>query len=341
MRRPRLTSREIRLASRPRGMPSPADFELAEVALAEPADGEVLVRNVYMSVDPYMRGRMSDAPSYAAPFDVGKVIAGGAVGKVLQSRAPELLAGDFVLSMLGWREQFVARASSVQKLTAASVPLSAYLGVLGLTGFTAWYGLNEIGRPKKGEWVAVSAAAGAVGSVAGQLARAHGCHVVGSAGSDDKVAHLVGDLGFEAAFNYHRLTPAEGFSRGAPEGIDVYFDNVGGAHLEAAIHHLRAFGRVVACGSISRYNLTAPAPGPSNISLVVGKRLLMQGFIIADHYSRLGEFHSQVIPMIERGQLRWRETILDGIERAPEAFIKLFEGGNLGKMLVRLAPEAA
>jgi NADPH-dependent curcumin reductase CurA len=335
-----MQTREIRLAARPVGTPTAADFALAEATLREPAPGEAVVRNLYMSVDPYMRTRMNDVPSYTPPFEVGKALNGGAIGEVVASEAPELKPGDLVSSMQGWREHFVARARWLERLEPGAVPLTAYLGALGLTGFTAWYGLKEIGRPKAGETVFVSAASGAVGSLAGQLAKHWGCRVIGSAGSPAKAAYVRDELGFDAAFDYRATPPAEALAELAPDGVDIYFDNVGGDHLEAALGRMNDFGRLIECGTIASYNDLAPPPGPASISLVVTRRLLMQGFIILDHWGRRDEFLAEVRPLVESGAVRAPETVLDGLEHAPEAFLSLFRGENVGKMLVRLAPDA-
>ena len=257
-----MQTREIRLAARPSGAPATTDFELADVTLREPEEGDAVVRNLYMSVDPYMRMRMNDVRSYTPPFTVGKALTGGAVGEVLESRAPDLQPGDLVVSQLGWREHFVAKAKWLEKIPAGPIPPTAYLGVLGLTGFTGWYGLKEIGNPKPGETVFVSAASGAVGSVVGQLAKLWGCRVVGSAGSAAKVKHLTGELGFDAAFDYHAQSPAQALLELAPEGIDIYFDNVGGDHLDAVLQNMKDFGRLVECGMIAGYNEATPVPGP-------------------------------------------------------------------------------
>jgi NADPH-dependent curcumin reductase CurA len=310
-----------------------------ETHLRDPEPGEVIVRNLYMSVDPYMRTRMNDVKSYTPPFEIGKALSGGSIGQVLESRADELQPGDFVSGMVGWREHALGKAKWFEKVTPGATPLTAYLGVLGLTGFTAWYGLKEIGRPKPGETVFVSAASGAVGSVVGQLAREWGCRVVGSAGSAAKVAYLEDQLGFDAAFDYRTRAAAEALPELAPSGIDVFFDNVGGDQLEAALQNMNDFGRLVECGMISAYNETAPPPGPASITLVVTRRLLMQGYIILDHWSRRGEFLEEVRPLVEGGTLRAPETFVDGLEKAPKAFLSLFTGDNVGKMLVRLAPD--
>jgi hypothetical protein len=329
-----IKSREIHLRARPQGAPTLADFELAEVVLPEPADGEVAVRNRFLSVDPYMRGRMNDVKSYVPPFALGKPLEGGALGEVVASRVADLPVGALVTSMYGWREAFVAPAAMVRAVPPTERP-SDYLGVLGLTGLTAWYGLELVGV-KAGDRVFVSAAAGAVGIIAGQLAKLRGCRVVGSAGGPDKVAMLTRELGFDAAFDYKAGRLTEQLAAAAPDGIDVYFDNVGGDHLEAALNGLRPFGRVIACGMISRYNDERPAPGPSNLSMIVGKRLTIKGFIVSDAMARLPEMIAEVAPLLAAGTLHVRETVIEGIARTPEAFLALLAGGNTGKMLVKV-----
>jgi NADPH-dependent curcumin reductase CurA len=328
-------SREIRLAARPTGWPTPETFALAEADVPEPRDGEVLVRNLFMSVDPYMRGRMNDVKSYVPPFAVGAALEGGAVGRVEVSRAPGLAKDDVVLSMKGWRERFTAPAAELQRVDASVEPLSAYLGVLGVTGLTAWAGL-ELVDVKAGDRVYVSAAAGATGSIAGQLAKLRGCFVVGSAGSPEKVAWLK-RLGFDAAFNYRDGELGKSLRAAAPEGLDVYFDNVGGSHLEAALGAMRNYGRVIACGSIEGYNNTELAPGPRNLFFVTTKRLTIKGFIVTDAMARHGELVKVVAPLLAAGRLQARETVVDGIERAPAAFLELLRGENTGKMIVKLA----
>jgi NADPH-dependent curcumin reductase CurA len=327
--------REIHLASRPRGWPTAGNFALVQVDTPPLADGQVRVRNLYLSVDPYMRGRMNDVKSYTPPFQIGQPLEGGAVGEVIESRAAGLKPGDVVTSMRGWRDAFVADARDVRPVSRSVEPLSAYLGVLGITGFTAWLGLNLV-DVKAGDRVFVSAAAGAVGSVAGQLARLRGCRVVGSAGSGQKVKVLVGEFGFDAAFNYKNGDLTGQLETAAPDGIDVYFDNVGGDHLEAALSAMRTHGRIIACGAISKYNDAAPTPGPSNLSLVVGKRLTMRGFIVSDSLDRLPEFIKEVSGYLTAGTLRAKETVVEGLERAPEAFLDLLRGENVGKMIVKL-----
>jgi len=329
--------REVRLVARPRGFPDEELFELAETPIADPADGQVLIRNVYFSVDPYMRPRMNDVRSYVAPFTLGEAMTGGAVGRVAVSRSSDYTEGDWVVHQLGWREWALSDAKGLRRIDPAAAPVSTALGVLGMPGFTAWYGLFEIGRPKEGETIFVSGAAGAVGSAVGQMARLTGCRVLGSAGSAEKVA-WIRELGFDDAFDYRERTPREALADLAPDGIDIYFDNVGGDHLEAAIGALRTRGRVVACGSISRYNDAEPSPGPRNMFMVVTKRLRLQGYIISDHGDRFGDFARQAREWVGDGRLRYRETIVEGIENAPSAFLGLLRGENVGKMLVAVGP---
>jgi NADPH-dependent curcumin reductase CurA len=331
-------SREIRLVARPRGFPEEELFEVAETAIPDPAEGQVLIRNAFFSVDPYMRPRMNDVRSYVAPFTLGEAMTGGAVGRVVASRDARYAEGDWVLHYLGWREWALTDGAAVRRLDPEAAPVSTALGVLGMPGFTAWYGLFALGRPQEGDTVLVSGAAGAVGSAAGQMAAIAGCRVVGSAGSVEKLAWLR-DLGFDGVFNYREQSAREALAELAPEGIDIYFDNVGGDHLEAAIGALRTYGRVVACGSISRYNDAEPSPGPRNMFLVVTKRLRIEGFIIRDHYDRFGEFVAEASAWVRDGRLRYRETVVDGIENAPKAFLGLLRGENIGKMLVKVGPD--
>ncbi len=329
-----MRSREIRLAARPKGAPSPSDFALATVEVRDPREGEVLVKNLFLSVDPYMRGRMNDVPSYVPPFALGAPMEGGAVGEVVASKAPGLAPGAVVASMYGWREAFVAPAGEVHVVDPSVRPLSAWLGVLGVTGMTAWVGL-DLGELKGGETVFVSAAAGAVGSVAGQLAKSRGCRVVGSAGSAAKVRFLREELGFDAAFDYHGEVPKL-LAEAAPGGIDVYFDNVGGEQLEAALGAMKLRGRVVMCGAISVYNDAGPRPGPRNLPLVIGKRLTIRGFIVTDHLADTPAFLAEVVPELRAGRLVARETVVEGIENAPRALLDMLAGANVGKMIVKL-----
>jgi NADPH-dependent curcumin reductase CurA len=327
-------SREIRLASRPRGVPTPQNFTLASVELGVPGDGEVVIRNLFMSVDPYMRGRMNEGPSYVPPFEIGKPLEGGAVGQVVQSRADGFHEGDVVLSNLGWREYFVAKPQDLRPLNPKAQPLSIYLGTLGMPGLTAWVGLH-LAEAKPGETVFISGAAGAVGSVAGQLAKQRGCRVIGSAGSPEKVRFLE-ECQFDVAFNYKTASNLKQLQEAAPDGIDVYFDNVGGEALEAALALLRVRGRIAACGAISMYNLEKPQPGPSNLFLVVVKRLTIRGFLVFDWIDKEPEFQREVGELLLAGQLKHKETVVEGIDHAVDAFLGLFEGTNIGKMVVKL-----
>lgn len=331
--------REVHLASRPVGEPAPDNFELVDTDVREPGDGEVVVRNSFLSVDPYMRGRMNDAKSYLPPFQVGQPMDGGAVGEVIESRSPQLAAGDTVLHMQGWREYATGKAGEFRKVDPGVAAPSQYLGPLGTTGFTAWIGLVDIAQLKEGEVVFVSGAAGAVGSVAGQIAKLRGAsRVVGSAGSDDKVRHILDDLGFDAAFNYRTAPVREQLRKAAPDGIDVYFDNVGGDHLEAAIGAFRNYGRAALCGAISQYSSTQPVAGPRNFGLAIPRRLTMRGYLVFDHMDRFKDFLAEVGPWLADGRICTRETVVDGIENAPAAFIGLLRGDNVGKMLVRIPP---
>jgi NADPH-dependent curcumin reductase CurA len=330
------TSREIQLAARPHGEPKPSDFRMAEVELPDPGPGEILIRNTFMSVDPYMRGRMSEAKSYVPPFQLDHAMDGGAVGDVVASNAEGLAVGDTVLHQLGWREHALVRGDHVRKVDAGGLPESAFLGVLGMPGLTAYVGLLDIAGLRDGDVVFVSGAAGAVGSLAGQIAKLRGNTVIGSAGSAEKVAHLVDDLGFDQAFNYKDGPVAEQLAAAAPDGIDVYFDNVGGDHLEAAIGTLNRNGRVAMCGAISMYNATEPVPGPRNLHQAVGKRVALRGFIVSDHFDRLPDLHAEVGPAVRDGRVTFRETVVEGLDNAPQALIDLLRGANVGKMVVKL-----
>ena len=331
-----ITSREIQLVSRPGGIPTAANFTLVETELAPLQDRQVLVRNLFLSVDPYMRGRMNDTPSYAPPFALGKPLDGGAIGEVIESSAAEFKVGDVVTSGLGWREVFIAPPQALHPVSRDIQPLSVYLGTLGMTGMTACAGLNLV-DVKAGDVIFISGAAGAVGNVAGQLAKLRGCRVIGSAGSAEKVKFLRERCGFDSAVNYKTGPILYQLKRAAPEGIDVYFDNVGGQTLEAALSVLRVHGRIIACGSISGYNAEKPQPGPSNLSNVIGKRLTMKGLIVTDSMDRQGEFEREVGSYFRAGKLQNEETVVKGIEQAVSAFLGLFEGKNIGKMVVDLA----
>jgi NADPH-dependent curcumin reductase CurA len=331
------SSREVRLAARPQGEPKESDFRLASTDLPDPAEGQVLIRNTWMSVDPYMRGRMNDAKSYVPPFEIDAPLDGGAVGEVVASEDPSLEPGDTVLHGLGWREYAVAPAKAARKIDTKLAPPQAYLGVLGMPGLTAYAGLIEVAGLREDDVVFVSGAAGAVGGIAGQIAKLRGHTVIGSAGSPEKVAYVTGELGFDAAFDYRDGDVADLLRQAAPEGIDVYFDNVGSDHLEAAIGSLNMHGRVAMCGAVSQYNATEPPAGPRNMSQVVGKRLTLRGFIVRDHGHLMPDFVREVGTWLSEGRIRYRETVVEGLENAPQALIGLLRGDNTGKMLVKLA----
>ncbi len=337
-----INSREWALKSRPVGMPKPSDFEMRETAVAEPGEGEIQVRNSWMSVDPYMRGRMIDRESYVPPFQIGETLQGGAVGRVTASNHPDYSEGDLVSSMAGWREAWVGKPEAVgaNKLPDAGLPESAFLGVAGMPGLTAYAGILRIAELKEGDTVFVSGAAGAVGSLVCQIAKIRNCTVIGSAGGAEK-CEFVRSLGVDHVIDYKQAGGFDGLvsalHTAAPKGIDVYFDNVGGDHLTAAIEVARPFARMAICGMISQYNATEAAPGPHNLIMIVGKQLKIQGFIVSSHADMQPQFVSDMAGWISAGQLKYEETVKDGIEKAPEAFIGLFEGANTGKMLVRLA----
>ena len=340
---PSVTSREWRFKARPVGEPKPSDYELAKVEAAEPGDGQVQVRNLWMTVDPYMRGRMNEAKSYAPGFELGQVMTGGAVGEVIASRDPSYKTGDLVSSMAGWREAFTAAPSAVamNRLPSANLPPQAFLGVAGMPGLTAYVGLLKIGEPKPGETVFVSGAAGAVGSIVCQIAKIKGCHVVASAGGRDKVAWLKG-VGVDEVIDYKAIEPgpqalSKALRAAAPKGVDVYFDNVGGDHLTAAIDCSNPFARMPICGMISVYNATKPQPGPYNMALIVGRQLRIQGFLVFSHYDMQPAFLKDLSGWMAAGKIKYEETVMNGIEKAPEAFLALFSGGNTGKMLVKLS----
>ena len=332
-----ITSREIRLKSRPVGTPVADNFELATVDLPAPGAGEVQVRNHWMTVDPYMRGRMNDVKSYSPPFALGEAMQGGAVGEVIASNDPSLAVGDLVQSMYGWREAFNAPASAVQKLETFGLPPQAFLGVAGMPGMTAWVGLLKIAAMKDGDVVFVSGAAGAVGQIVVQIAKIKGNTVIGSCGGADKVAYLK-SIGCDEVIDYKAepdLTAA--LNRVAPKGIDVYFENVGGEHMDAAIAAARPFARFALCGMISQYNSTGEMYGVKNLIQAVGKSIRLEGFIVSNSFQHLPEFLKDMSGWIAGGQIQWKETIDEGIENAPGAFLKLFKGENTGKMLVKLS----
>ena len=338
------TSSEWHLTRRPHGVPVDEDFALVDVELPTPGAGEILVRNSFLSVDPYMRGRMNDAKSYIPPFQLDQPMDGDAVGVVEQvgegavdSNGSAIAVGDTVTHMFGWRTRSLVPAKTARVLNTSLAPAQAYLGVLGMPGLTAYAGLLRIGEFAEGERVFVSSAAGAVGSLVGQLARLKGASlVVGSAGGPEKTAWLLDEAGFDAAVDYKATPIRKGLAEAAPEGIDVYFDNVGGDHLEAAIWALRLRGRAAICGMISVYNATEAAPGPRNMPMIIGKRLTLRGFIVFDHADLRPQFEAEVGQWLAEGKIVWRETVVEGIDNAVNGFRDLMAGANTGKMLIRL-----
>ncbi|NEK84810.1 NADP-dependent oxidoreductase [Blastococcus saxobsidens] len=334
-------TREWQLAARPVGEPTPDDFRLVELDRPDPAEGQVVVRMLVMSVDPYMRGRMNAGKSYAAAWEVGETMKGGAVGRVVESRSPGVPEGALVLADAAWRDVAVLDARHVRVLPELpGIPPSYHLGVLGMPGLTAWAGLFRLAEFREGDTVFVSGAAGAVGSLVGQFARLNGASaVIGSAGTPEKVRWLTEELGFTAAFDYHDGPVAQQLRAAAPEGIDVFFDNVGGEHLEAAIGAFKEFGRAALCGAISAYNATEPAPGPRNMFQMVSKKLTLRGFIVGDHTDLHAEFIRKVPALVTSGELVVRETVREGLDNAVDTFLDLLRGGNTGKMIVRLAAE--
>jgi hypothetical protein len=333
-----MQNKQVRLASRPSGWVSLENFTVSEVEAASPGDGEVLVRNIFMSVDPYMRGRMNDVKSYIPPFQIGEVLQAGVVGEVVASNFDGIAKGDHVTGMLGWENYSVSDGRLLRKLPKSSAPLSWHLGILGMPGMTAYVGLMKIAAAKAGDIVFVTAASGAVGSVVGQLANILGCKVYGSAGSDEKVALLKDEFGYDDGFNYKTSESlARSVKELCPDGIDVLFENVGGEMMEAALWNMRDFGRIALCGMISGYNDEEMQPGPRGMMVMIARRLTMRGFIVTDDPKACEEYVTKAIGWISEGKLKYRETVAQGIENAPQAFIDLLQGGNTGKQIVQLS----
>lgn len=329
-------NRQFLLAARPVGMPKDSDFNLVETPVPTPGANQFLVQAHYLSVDPYMRGRMNDVKSYAKPVQIGEVMTGGVVGEVIESNHPGYSVGDFAVGQFGWQEYAVSDGVGVRKVDPSLAPISTSLGVLGMPGLTAYFGLLDICDPKPGETVLVSGAAGAVGTLVGQIAKIKGCHTVGIAGTDDKVGYLVDELGFDAAFNYKTVTDYFSKLRElCPKGIDSYFDNVGGTISDAAIRLLNVHARVSVCGQISQYNLEKPEMGPRLIGLLIVTRSKIQGFLVSDYWSRFDEGLREMAGWISEGKLKYQENIVEGFENMPSAFIGMLQGENTGKQLVR------
>jgi NADPH-dependent curcumin reductase CurA len=330
-------SRRIVMAARPEGLPGPEHFRLERGPVPEPGPGQLVIRGLYLSLDPYMRGRMSAARSYVRPTEVGDVMPGGVVGDVVASRHPGFAEGDVVEGLLGWQEHALSSGKGLRKIDPNLAPVSTALGILGMPGLTAYFGLYEVGQLREGETVVVSAASGAVGGVVGQLARLRGGRAVGLAGSDEKVAYLTRELGYDAGINYRTADLDRALAEACPRGADVYFDNVGGRITEAVTRRLNTFGRIAVCGLMSQYNLTETELAPRNERVVLVQRLRIQGFIVFDFADRYPEALSRLAGWFREGRLRYREDVVDGLERAPEHFVGLLQGRNFGKALVRLA----
>jgi NADPH-dependent curcumin reductase CurA len=329
---------QIRLKSRPAGEPTPANFEAVDGPVPEPKDGEVLRRTIYLSLDPYMRGRMSDAASYATPVKVGDVMCGHTVSEVVDSRNPDFSKGDFVTGYDGWQAYGLSTGKELRKLNPKAVPISTAIGVLGMPGMTAFVGLMDIGQPKPGETVVVSAASGAVGAVVGQLAKVKGCRAVGIAGSPDKCKYVVDELGFDACINYKTEDLVPALKAACPDGVDIYFENVGGAVFAAILRVINRGARIPLCGIISEYNATGNPAGPNLRPLLVN-RAMMKGFIVSDHIDRAPAFQQEVAPLVMSGRIKFREDIVEGLDNAPEAFIGLLHGKNFGKLMIRVSPD--
>jgi len=331
-------NRKIVLAGRPVGYPKESDFKLIEESVRSLDQGELLIRIIYLSLDPYMRGMMSENKSYIAPLRIDDLMVGGTVGKVLQSNNPGFVKGDIVEGMSGWQEYAVSDGNGLRKIDPRVAPISTALGVLGMPGLTGYFGLLDIANPKPGETVVISGAAGAVGSVAGQIAKIKGCRVVGTAGNDAKINYLVGELGFDAAFNYRSIENYyEALREICPDGIDVYFDNVGGAFTDAVVRLLVPRARVVVCGQISQYNLEKSEMGPRLLPYLLVRQARAEGFLVFQFADRYAEALGQLAQWLQAGRLKYREDIVDGIENAPRAFIGMLHGRNMGKQLVKLS----
>jgi NADPH:quinone reductase len=331
-----MVSRQIVLASRPKGLPVSDNFRFENSDLGELKENEVLLKSVYISVDPYMRGRMNDVKSYAASFEVDQPIRGGIVAKVIESKSKSILEGDAVFGMLPWSTFCIEKAENLRKIDIQKFPPGYYLGVLGMPGFTAYFGMMEIGKPKKGETVVVSGAAGAVGIVAGQIAKIQGSIVIGIAGSDEKCSLLKQQFGYDEAINYKTSKSVrKELASHCPEGVDVYFDNVGGEITDAVVSNLNFHSRIVLCGQISQYNNTKPYSGPSLLPMLLTRSVKLQGFIVSNYSDRFGEALTSLTQWLIAGKLKYKETIIEGFEKLPDAFLGLFSGKNQGKMLIR------
>ena len=332
-------NRKITLAARPVAYPREADFRLVESPVPQPGEGEILVRALWLSLDPYQRGRISDAKSYAPPVAVGAVIAGGVVGRVIESKSPAFAAGEIVDGPLGWQNYAISDGRNLHKVDSSLGPLQTALGVLGMPGMTAYFGLLEVGQPKPGDTVVISAASGAVGQVVGQIAKIMGCRTVGIAGSDRKIDYVVNDLGFDAGINYKTENVDSALGAACPLGIDVYFDNVGGTITDAVLDHINVGARIPICGQISQYNLKEPELGPRNLRKLVTNQARMEGFLVFRYVDRYDEGRQRIAAWMREGRIKYREDVVEGLENAPRAFIGLMSGENFGKLLIKVSDE--
>jgi NADPH:quinone reductase len=331
------TNKQIVLVSRPKGEPRMENFRMVETALPDVNEGEVRIRTLYLSVDPYMRGRMNEGKSYVPPFKLEEVIAGGAIGQIEESRHEKLKAGDFVSGSWGWQQYAVVDGAKLIKVDPAQAPLTAALGVLGMTGLTAYFGLLDIGKPQSGETVVVSGAAGAVGMIVGQIAKLYGCRVVGIAGSDEKISYLKNEIGFDECVNYKKEGLAQALANACPNGVDIYFDNVGGTVSDHVMQLINKGARVPLCGQISLYNQEQPDTGPRLQNQLLINSALMQGFIVGNYASRFPEAVSKLAQWVAAKQIKYTETVVEGFQNTPKAFLGLFSGENIGKALVKVS----
>ena len=336
-----LTNRRWLLASRPPAAPEAGNFELAEVPVPDPGEGEVLVRSIYLSLDPYMRGRMRDVKSYVPPVQIGEVMECGGVGEVVASNNAKFASGDIVEGRLGWQEYFLSDGASLRQVDPSLAPISTANGILGMPGMTAYFGLLDVGLPKEGDTVVVSAASGAVGGLVGQIAGIKGCRAVGIAGGEDKCRHIVDELGFDGAIDYKSQDLHEALKQACPNGIDVYFDNVGGATLDTVLRHINIKARIVICGMISEYNLTEPELVPRHTRFLLVRRARMEGLIVFDFLERYPEGMKQMAEWLNTGKLKYREDIVEGLESMPKAFIGLLRGENFGKLMIKAGGDPA
>ena len=332
-------NRKITLAERPLGHPTQSDFRLVESSIPVPGEGEVLIQAIWLSLDPYQRGRMRGGPSYAAPLELGEVITGGVVGRVIESRTPAFNIGDVVEGPLGWQEYDLSDGRNLRKVDITMGPLSTALGVLGMPGMTAYFGFLDVGQPRPGDTVVISAASGAVGQVVGQIAKIMGCRAVGIAGSQEKVDYIVDDLGFDAGINYRTQNVDTALAAECPLGVDVYFDNVGGTVTDAVLEHINTGARVVICGQISQYNLAEPEPGPRNLGLLTIHQARMEGFLVFQFAHRYEEGRQRIAGWMKAGKVKYKEDVVEGVENAPTAFIGLMKGQNFGKLLIKVSNE--